>query len=71
MRAFPFFNQPDRGFPVFLDAEKMVNFAFFMKKRFFFHWPLGDGAPWATTQYLVVLELDKYVRNYMAGRVTS
>ena len=42
-----------------------------MKNIYYFYWPLGDGAPWATTQYLVVLGLDKYVRNYMAGRVTS
>ena len=37
----------------------------------FFYWPLGDGAPWGTTQYLILLGLDKYFRDYMAGRVAS
>ena len=37
----------------------------------FFYWPLGDGAPRATTQYLNALGLDKYFRSYMAVRVSS
>ena len=42
-----------------------------MDEHFFFHWPLGDGAPRATTQYLNALGLDKYFRSYMAVRVSS